>query len=284
MSPRVSVVMAVKNYPDFLPDAMASILGQTERDIEFVIVDYGSTDGTIDIIKGNTDLRIRLIEWPGLTFTEALNVGVAVAKGKYIARQDADDYSLPTRLDVQATFLDVHRHIDVLGTGYKVVDPRSSTSRTESSELDHELLFALAKYDCPIAHGTLMVRSEVFDAFDYDEEMECAQDYGLYLKVMHSSIICHVIPNVLYIRFHAEGCVTELHRKKQLWCVAYAKVRYGRGHSWRHNRIRVHAEAYWRSEGARKVYEFIMVAMYDPHYWVVEYRKARAGRGVVEHN
>lgn len=278
MSPRVSVVMAVKDYPDLLPDAMASILDQTERDIEFVIVDYGSTDGTLDIINSWSDLRVHLIVWPGLTFTEALNVGVAVATGKYIARQDADDYSLPKRLATQARFLDSNPNIDVLGTGYKTVDPRSSTTHTESSELDHRLLYDMAKYDCPIAHGTLMVRSEVFEAFDYDEAMDCAQDYGLYLKVMHNSVICHVIPDVLYIRFHTPGCVTERRRKQQILAVAYAKKRYGRGHSWRHNRIRAHAEAFWRGRGLRKVYEFIMVALYDPMYWMVEYRKARARR------
>ena len=284
MSPRVSVVMAVKDYPDFLPDAIGSILHQTEKDIEFVIVDYGSTDSTIDIIKGFSDLRLRLIVWPGLTFTEALNVGVAMATGKYIARQDADDYSLPKRLATQAEFLDQNLHVDLLGTGYKTVDPRSSTSREECSELDHRLLYAMAKYDCPIAHGTIMVRSEVFDAFDYDEEMEAAQDYGLYLKLMHNSVICHVIHDILYIRFHAQGCVTERRRHQQILCVNYAKERYGRGHSWRHNRIRTHAEAYWRSVGLRTVYEFIMVAMYDPRYWVLEYRKARARVRGVEHN
>ena len=241
MSPRVSVVMAVKDYPDLLPESMASILSQTARAIEFVIVDYGSTDDSLYIINSWADLRVRLIIWPGLTFTEALNVGVAIATGKYIARQDADDYSLPKRLSTQARFLDENLNIDVLGTGYKTVDPRS---------------------------------------FDYDEQMHCAQDYGLYLKVMHNSVICHVIPDVLYIRFHTPGCVTERRRKQQMRAVAYAKERYGQGHSWRHNRIRAHAEAYWRGRGLRKVYEFIMVALYDPMYWSVEYRKARARRPV----
>ena len=169
--------------------------------------------------------------------------------------------------------------------------------REEYNNLDHGLLFEMARYGSPIAHGTLMVRSEVFDAFDYDEEMTCAQDYGLYLKVFYGSEFrCHVIPDVLYIRHHTEECVTETRREEQLVCASYARERYihrnhldisavremmerSKGRPGRHERMRRHAEAFWRSSGPRRVLRFMLVALYDPRYWLMEFRKARA-RGV----
>lgn len=282
MNPLVSVVMAVKNYPDFLTTAISSILRQSHHELEFIIVDYGSTDGTTDIIREFTDPRLRLIEFPGLTFTQALNVGVAVANGEYIARQDADDFSRRTRLERQVEFMERNPSVDLLGTGFRTVSSNPRRTHDECFNLGHKLLSEMARYDCPIAHGTIMARASVFDTFDYDEKMECAQDYGLYLKIMHhSQFICHVMPDVLYIRFHTDKCVTQTRRRMQLWAVAYAKEKYGVGGARKHEKMRVHVNTYWRTKNRiKKHVAFIIVALYDYRFWLVEFEKSRARRGV----
>ena len=289
MSPRVSVVMAVKDFPEKdVRAAIYSIMHQTYRDWELIIVDYGSDDENIGVLWDAwfMDERIEIIEFPGLTFTQALNVGVAAATGEYIARQDADDLSVETRLEKQVKFLDEDPNVDVLGTGHRVVDTTTGRSWPESFELDHKTVMELARFGCPIAHGTLMVRADVFETFDYDERMLCAQDYGLYLKILHGSGFgFFVMPDVLYIRWHTPTCVTVTRGDDQKYYVGYAKERYGLGHSRRHERMDRHVEAYWRSrDRVKRFVSFLMVALHDYRYWIAEYHKAQSRRPVRGYN
>lgn len=283
MPPRVSVVMAVKNFPEKdVKAAISSILNQDFHDLEFIIVDYGSDDDHTCVLWDAIflDPRVNVIFYPGLTFTEALNVGVSVSTGEFIARQDADDLSTSNRLEKQVQYLDDNPGVAVLGTGYRMVNEVTGRSWPESFELDHQTVVELTRFGSPFAHGTLMVRSEVFDDFSYDELMACAQDYGLYLKIIHGSDYrFFVMPDVLYIRFHTATCVTETRKGDQDMYVGYAKERYGLGHARRHERMAVHVETYWRSpDRVKKFVAFIVVAFYDYRYWIAEYRKAQSRR------
>ena len=114
--PKVSVVMSVYNAEPYLEAAIDSILNQTFRDFEFVIVDDGSTDGSTEILEkyAKGDSRIRLVHNAfNKGLIRSLNRGVKLAKGEYIARQDGDDVSLPQRLASQVQFLDEHPEIGV---------------------------------------------------------------------------------------------------------------------------------------------------------------------------
>lgn len=282
-APRVSVVMAVKDMPKRdLEAALFSIVNQSMEDLEFIVVDYGSADDTLDKIRwlARWDPRVLLIEYPGITFTQALNVGVAASTGKYIARQDADDMSHPDRLLKQCEFLDKAWMVDVLGTGHRVVDTIASGAWAESFEFDHYHIELLLRYGCPIAHGTLMVRSKVFDKFDYDELMNYAQDYGLYLKIMFGSHYpFYVIPDVLYTRWHTPECVSVARREEQEMCVGYAMERYGHWNSKRWKRLMKWVRAYWRtSNRVKKKALFILIGLYDYRYWLAEWHKAKAKR------
>src|SRR4030067_2908226 len=111
-APIISVIMPVHNGETFLREAIDSVLNQTFTDYEFIIIDDASKDTTADIIKSYTDPRINYIKNDNnFGVTRSLNIGLKLARGKYIARMDHDDVSLPERLETQAAFLNQHPEI-----------------------------------------------------------------------------------------------------------------------------------------------------------------------------
>jgi glycosyltransferase involved in cell wall biosynthesis len=114
-APFVSVVMSAYNVEKYIKEAIDSILSQTFGDFELIIIDDGSEDNTINIIKSYGDRRIRLIEMPH-NFINSLNAGINAAHGKYIAKMDADDVMKPKRLEVQTEFMETHSEIDACGS------------------------------------------------------------------------------------------------------------------------------------------------------------------------
>ena len=119
-SPRVSVVMSVYNGERYLAEAIDSILGQSMSDLEFIVIDDGSTDGTPRILEKYTarDERVWVVRNErNLGLTRSLNRCLSLARGEYFARQDADDISLPERLALQVQLLDANPHVGAIGTG-----------------------------------------------------------------------------------------------------------------------------------------------------------------------
>ncbi len=115
--PRVTVLMSVYNGEKYLREAIDSILNQTFKDFEFLIIDDGSTDSSADIIRSYTDFRIRLIQnEKNIGLTRSLNKGLKLAKGEYIARMDVDDISLPIRFEKQVSFLDKYEDVKLVGS------------------------------------------------------------------------------------------------------------------------------------------------------------------------
>jgi len=121
-APRVTVLMPVHDAAGFIGQALASVLGQSVSDIECLVVDDGSTDGSAVIAGGTGDPRVRVIRRAHEGMTRALNAGLARARGEYVARLDADDWPAPDRLAQQAAFLDAHAEVALVGTGIVLVD------------------------------------------------------------------------------------------------------------------------------------------------------------------
>ena len=187
--PEMSVILCAYNPPGpkeiFL--AIKSILKQTFRDFEFIIYDDGS-DAEIaaaaDKIKG-LDPRIRTIkgeENHGLAFS--LNTCIALSKGRYIARMDADDISLPERLELQLDFL-IRNNLDLIGGLVQIMDEKGNdmymVSRTPSSPEKVRRLSRLG--DC-LAHPTWLGKREVFVTLDGYRDLPCAADYDLQLRAL----------------------------------------------------------------------------------------------------
>ena len=164
-APKVSVVMSVYNGERYLREAVESILNQTFIDFEFVIIDDGSTDDTLGILERYTDPRIRLVKnGRNIGLTESLNRGIRLARGKYVARQDADDISLPERLSSQLLFLDKHRGIGLVGTSFDIIDSSGRLCEQVILPTDNETLQELLWVRNCFCHGSVMMRKEYLDA------------------------------------------------------------------------------------------------------------------------
>ncbi len=204
MTPRVSVVMAVYNGERYLRGAVDSILAQTLSDLEFIIVDDGSTDETARILDAYADPRIvRLRNETNIGLTRSLNRGLAAARGTYIARQDADDVSLRDRLARQAAFLEANSACGVVGSTTLWTDDEGSEIQLWRQPLDNDdLQHTLVRY-CPLIHGSTMYRlSAAQEIGGYNEALRTGQDYDFWLRMSETwDMAC--LPEVLYhYRWH----------------------------------------------------------------------------------
>lgn len=183
-NPTVSVLMAVYNTPArYIDAAIASILDQTYTDFEFLVIDDGSDGATARQLQGwsERDRRIRvhrLAANGGLT--KALNAGLLLARGDYLARQDADDVSGRHRLAAQIDYLERHPDVDAVGTNASLIDAAGEQSGV--MEIDPSLR-GLSRRNL-LVHGSMLFRRRVFDELGgYDERMRLSQDYELYLRM-----------------------------------------------------------------------------------------------------
>ncbi|MBS1650685.1 MAG: glycosyltransferase [Bacteroidetes bacterium] len=201
--PLVSVIMPVYNAELFLKRAIDSMLMQTYSTFEFIIIDDGSTDNSNTIIKNYSDKQIKLIENKenkGLIYS--LNIGINEAKGKYIARMDADDISYPKRIEKQVNFLETHPTIGVLGTfindtiKYKIYKNKQLTS----NDLKARLIFDNAFY-----HPTVMFRASALkeNKILYDQNYKHAEDYNLWIKLMSVTDFAILQEPLLYYENHS---------------------------------------------------------------------------------
>lgn len=183
--PRVSVIMSVYNGAHYLEECIQSVLDQSFKDFEFIIINDGSTDNTLNIITRFDDSRIKVLSNQiNIGLTKSLNRGLRRAKGEYIARIDADDYCFPYRLSKQAKYLDENFDYIAVGTGVVYVDEKGQRIGAAIKPLtDAELKFMLLFYS-PFVHPTVMFRSSVNETkFFYDEKYAVTQDYALWGKI-----------------------------------------------------------------------------------------------------
>ncbi len=190
--------MTVYNGTRFIGEAIDSILNQTFKDFEFVIVDNNSTDGSQDIIASYKDDRIIFIRnKENLGQTKALNIGVRQARGEFIARMDADDISLPQRLEKQYEFLLNNPSIAVVGAHYLEMTEEGKTIREfrmprDPLEIKCFLLGSFALCCHCVPHPIVLMRkAALVDVGLYNEEF-IAQDYDLWVKLSRKYLFSNV--------------------------------------------------------------------------------------------
>lgn len=208
-SPLVTVLMTVYNGLPFIREAIDSILGQTFEDFEFLIIDDASTDASAECVRSYRDPRIRL-ESNNCNMRQvgSLNRGLGLARGRYVARMDQDDISLPTRLEKQVAFLEQRLDIDVSGTWADKIDTHGHTiGRHRASVSDYgEFVGQLSLGQCGVLHpSTLFRRHVVLDAGSYDASFAPAEDYELWVRLALRRHAAYNIPEVLFLnRTHRE--------------------------------------------------------------------------------
>ena len=184
--PDVSVVLSVRNGGDDLPKAIESILTQSFANFELIAINNGSTDGTADFLDQIADHRVRVYHQADAGLPCALNRGISLARGRYIARQDHDDWALPTRLEQQVRFLDAHPEHALVGTRAEIWIGDHPTGRyhdhpTDDAALRFELLF-----NNLFVHSSVMIRKTALDqvgAYSADPERQPPEDYELWSRI-----------------------------------------------------------------------------------------------------
>ncbi|PLT27789.1 glycosyltransferase family 2 protein [Peribacillus deserti] len=189
---KVTVLMPVFNGEKYLKQAIDSILSQTYKNFEFLIIDDGSKDKSIKIIKKYKDPRIRLVRnKKNIGLIKTLNKGLSLSRGKYIARMDCDDISLPERLEKQVEFMEQHPDIGVCGTALELIDKEVKWYYpTDPDYLKCKLLFI-----CCIPHPTVMFRKKVLENIKY-RKYEHAEDYYLWVALSEKTKLV-TLPEVL---------------------------------------------------------------------------------------
>lgn len=203
--PKVTVLMAVYNGDRYLREAIESILAQTFQDFEFLIINDGSTDSTKEVLLSYNDPRIRLVDnGHNLGLTRSLNKGLALAEGRFIARQDADDISEPERLARQVAFLETHPEVALVGTWYKEIDDRGNSIGDrelpcDSTQIRWDLLFY-----CPFVHSSVMFcKSTVLEQIGfYDEAFIYAQDYDLWSRIARCLLVANLNECLMKLRLN----------------------------------------------------------------------------------
>jgi len=199
-SPQVTVLMSVYNGRPYLQTAVESILDQTYRDYEFLIVDDASTDGSRSKLKAwaDRDDRIRLVlhdENRGLGYS--LHEGVKKARGEWVARMDADDFALPERLETQMSYLQKYPSVDVLGSWAVDIDESGSRLRRRAYPIEHKEIARLI-WTNPLVHPTVVFRRlSILDIGSYDPTIRKRQDYELWFRCLEGGLRFGNVPKIL---------------------------------------------------------------------------------------
>jgi glycosyltransferase EpsE len=185
MKPRVSVVSTVYNGESYFDRAIPGILAQTFDDFEFILVDDGSSDRTLDRLHelAGRDQRVRVFAPGRLGAAAAYNYAVAQAQGDYIARQDFDDRSHPDRLRLQVAFLDAHPDVGVVGGYYELIDERRGERYLRMPPTDHDAILSTMAKSIPIAHTIATFRRTAWTEADGYPLVNNLIDLRFYLRV-----------------------------------------------------------------------------------------------------
>ena len=222
--PAVSVVLPAFNTEKYVGEAVESILSQTFTDFELIVIDDGSTDHTAEILQSITDSRLRVLSnASNMGLPKSLNRGIADSHGYYIARQDADDISLPDRLRKQFEYLENYPEVALLGTGRNTISDTGELigkniiiSKPKFEDLLHKNCFI---------HGSTMIRKNTLEVVGgYDETFHSAEDYELWLRIAKRFPVAN-LPEVLYIyRVHLESMVNKFRHTNILYTLLAREI------------------------------------------------------------
>ncbi len=244
--PLVSILMPVYNAADYLKQAVDSILQQTFEDFEFLIIDDGSTDQSLQILQfyATKDKRIKLTSRPNKGLVASLNEMISQAQGEFLARMDADDISLSDRLARQINFLESHPDVVCVGGAYELIDSKNRLLTTISVLCDDEDIQKQALVGhTSLSHPTVVMRrTAVIQAGGYNPTMLPVEDLDLWLRLGEIGKLSNLEQPVLKYRLHSKS-ISEKNRIKQR-----QKARKACEQAWERRKIQGKFEAteHWR--------------------------------------
>ncbi len=188
-APQISVVMPVYNAGRYLPAAIESVLNQTFRDFELILVNDASTDNSQDLMRGYSDDRVRIItNETNQGITKSLNHALQNCRAPFIARMDADDIMHPDRLQKQYAAMLANHDIAVLATRIEMINEDGEITGIWNTDADttseSDIRHVMSKTNC-IAHPSVMMRKEIALEFQYTEKQKGAEDWDLWLRILN---------------------------------------------------------------------------------------------------
>ena len=215
--PTITVLLSMYNAENYVGIAIESILKQTFSDFELIAVDDCSTDKSWDIVQQYMKLDSRVIakrNEVNLGGCKTLNVGLKLAKGKYIARLDNDDWSYPNRLEKQFDFLEAHPDVGIVGGVMEIMNQHGEvTGKRKYNISDQEIRNKIFRYS-PFSHPLVMIRKSILDKVGpYDPAYAPADDYELYFRIGNESQFAN-LPDVIMRYRVIPSSITFMQTKK----------------------------------------------------------------------
>ena len=227
--------MPVRNEASFLPGCLEDILSQTLTEIELVIVDDGSTDTTAELLKeaSQRDSRIRVIHTKPKGIISALNTGLAVCQGQYIARMDADDRMDKTRLEKQLKLMKSNPELELIGCrvgGFtdsgRITESIEKYQSWSNSLISHQQIVCDLFAECPIAHPTFFATRHLFNKLGGYSTNPWAEDYDFILRAYKEGAKLAKHPEKLVQKFHASGRLSRVESIYKRPAMFEAKAHY----------------------------------------------------------
>lgn len=214
--PKVTVLMPVYNGEKYIGEAIESILNQTFTDFEFLIINDGSTDSSVEIISSCKDPRVRLVHnAKNLGLVKTLNIGLKLSQGKYIARMDCDDISLPGRLAKQVAFMDAHPDVCICGTWIRTIS--ATTGDIWDYPCDDPTIRCSLIFGSVISHPSVTIRKEGLEKHQlfYDERYIHVEDYEMWVRCSRYVKFANIPEALLQYRRHEHQRVNQQRQGKE---------------------------------------------------------------------
>lgn len=223
MPVRLSVVMAVHNGERYLAEAIESVLQQSVSELELVVIDDGSTDGTSQLLDAfaSEDRRVVVQRQENRGRTASLNRGIAIARAPLVARLDADDVCLAERFARQIAFLERHRAVALVGGAVRLIDDDGRVFEESRYPLTDAEIRRAFSYTTPFVHSAVMFRRSAFDeAGGYRTCFAETEDLDLWLRIAERHELANLAEPVVGYRMHAEQATVRRLELQALCCVA----------------------------------------------------------------
>jgi len=212
--PLVTVLLPAYNAGRHLRESIESVLGQTFRDFEFLIINDGSIDDSEKQILSYSDLRIRYHKNEiNIGLIATLNKGIELALGKYIVRMDADDICMPDRIQRQVQFMETHLDVGICGCCADVIDKPNVKMKYDAEDASIRVKML---YQCHMLHPSIIIRKELIDKYRlrYNPEFIHAEDYELFYRIGKFTKLANLTDVLLRYREH-EGSVSRIYKQTQ---------------------------------------------------------------------
>jgi len=214
--PEISVLLPVFNAERYLKMSIDSILNQTFPDFELIVINDGSTDSSEQIILSYNDSRIKYYKNPqNIGLIATLNRGIDLCNGRFVARMDADDISLPERLQKQWDFLNNHSEFVMLGSGMEIIDSENQHIVNKKICFPAHLIKTQLFFKCAFVHPSVIIRKDILAEFRYNADYIHAEDYFLWSEIAFKYPVANLPEILIKYRIHQQS-VSEQNQQKQI--------------------------------------------------------------------